>query len=106
MSCGLVRIGDIRGMFVLMLFLGHPLLIVSKKSSSGWTFCVLPGEVTLLLSRLLLAACGNFSAPSAQVLLGFSDAGGGVVQMALPLPRAGDRAACSYMQAFRSWNSR
>lgn len=73
MSCGLLKISHIRGMFVMM-FLGHPLFMVSKNSSSGWTFCVLSGEVTLLLSRLVLAACGNFSALSAQMLFGFSDA--------------------------------
>lgn len=35
MSCGLVKIGCVRGMFVLMVFPGHPLVIVSNKSSSG-----------------------------------------------------------------------
>lgn len=108
MSCGLLKVGCIRGMFVLMLFPGRPVFIVSKKCSCGWTFCVLSDGVTLLLPRLGLAASGDFSALSAQVLPEFSDAvpGDGVVQVALPLPRAGDRAPCRYMQALGSWNSR
>lgn len=53
---------------------------------------------SLLLSRLVLGVCGNFSALSAQVLLGFSDAvtgdGGGTSSTA-----KGRRQGCLQVHA-------
>lgn len=70
MSCGLLNIGCIRGMFVLML--SHCLLFLRNPAVDG-PFVSFQME-SLLLSRLVLAACGDFSSLSAQLLLGFSDA--------------------------------
>lgn len=80
MACGLPNIGFIRGVllnvgFILVLFPNDPLFPVSEKYSPGWiccvTFWVLSDEVTLCSPN-----CGNFSAPSAQLLLGLSATGG------------------------------